>query len=63
MRWVVTRRGGGHGLWTQTPYTPQPLAGGVVVRSVCSPTMFCAVAGTSTSAQIHVAHDGHTGRP
>ena len=35
----------------------------LVVRSVCSPTMFCAAAGTSTRAQIHVAHDGHTGRP
>ena len=35
----------------------------LLVRSVCSPTMFCAAAGTSTRAQIHVAHDGHTGRP
>ena len=35
----------------------------LVVRSVCSPTMFCAATGTSTSAQIHVVHDGLTGRP
>ena len=41
---------------------PQPQ---LVVASteLWSPTMFCAVAGTSTRAQIHVAHDGHTGRP